>query len=120
MKSWRIEQHGGLEALHRRELAAPAPGPMQVRIRVEAVGLNHLDVWVRKGVTGHRFPLPITPGCDVSGVIDSFGPGAADALPALKAGSPVLVNPGVSCGHCEACLGGFDPLCPKYGIFGET
>ena len=88
---------------------------MQVRLRVEAVGLNHLDIWVRKGVSGHRFPLPMTPGSDISGVIEELGPGSEFTL-----GSPVLVNPGVSCGRCEACLGGFDPLCRGYGIFGET
>jgi NADPH:quinone reductase-like Zn-dependent oxidoreductase len=122
MKAWRIEQHGGTEALVRKEIPAPVPGPMQVLVRVEAVGLNHLDLWVRKGVPGHQFPLPLTPGCDVSGVIESFGAGAEDALSAsgLVAGSPVILNPGLSCGRCEACLGGFDPLCAKYGILGET
>lgn len=123
MKSWRVGQHGGSEVLVRSELPDPTPGPMQVRVRVEAVGLNHLDVWVRKGVPGHHFPLPLTPGCDVAGTIDSFGIGAEDALSAtskLKKNSPVIVNPGLSCGRCEACLGGFDPLCARYGILGET
>jgi NADPH:quinone reductase-like Zn-dependent oxidoreductase len=89
---------------------------MQVRVRVEAVGLNHLDLWVRKGVPGHKFPLPLTPGCDVAGVVDACGPG----VEGLSKGAPVLLQPGTSCGRCEACLGGFDPLCPKYGILGET
>lgn len=123
MKSWRVGQHGGSEVLVRSELPDPTPGPMQVRVRVEAVGLNHLDVWIRKGVPGHHFPLPLTPGCDIAGIIDTFGPGAEEALAStskLKKGSPVVVNPGVSCGRCEACLGGFDPLCPRYGILGET
>jgi NADPH:quinone reductase-like Zn-dependent oxidoreductase len=123
MKAWRINQHGGNEVLIRAEMPDPAPGPMQVRVRVEAVGLNHLDVWVRKGVPGHHFPLPLTPGCDIAGVIDSFGPGAEEALATIskmRKETPVVVNPGVSCGMCQACLGGFDPLCPKYGILGET
>lgn len=121
MKAWRIAAHGGLEVLKREEVTTPAAGPMQARIRVEAVGLNHLDLWVRKGVPGHKFPLPITPGCDVVGVIESFGPGAEAAVSArgLAIGSPVILNPGFSCGVCEACLGGFDPLCKQYGIAGE-
>ena len=100
----------------------PEPGPLEVRVKVEAVGLNHLDVWVRKGVPGHTFPLPITPGCDIAGTIDHFGPGAEKALSreSLVLGSPVLISPGISCGRCEACLGGFDPLCAHYGILGET
>jgi NADPH:quinone reductase-like Zn-dependent oxidoreductase len=107
--------------LERQELPAPEPGPMEVRVRVEALGLNHLDVWVRNGVEGHKFPLPLTPGCDVSGVIEKFGAGSESALfpNQLKLGSPVLVSPGVSCGICPACLSGFDPLCPRYGILGE-
>lgn len=95
---------------------------MEVRVRVQAVGLNHLDVWTRKGVPGHKFPLPLVPGCDSSGLIDSFGPGAEELLSRekLARGSPVIVSPGLSCGRCEHCLSGFDPLCPRYGILGET
>jgi NADPH:quinone reductase-like Zn-dependent oxidoreductase len=120
VKAWRIAAHGGLDALKLEDIPAPEPGPMQARVRVEAFSLNHLDIWVRKGVEGHKFPLPITPGCDVAGVIDRFGPGAEAALQGLGAGAPVIVSPGISCGRCEACLGGFDPLCPHYGILGET
>lgn len=122
MKSWKIERHGGVDALALKNEPDPRPGPMQARVRVEAVGLNHLDLWVRKGVSGHKFPLPLTPGCDIAGTLDEFGAGAEEALRAqgFKKGSPILINPGVSCGRCKACLGGFDPLCPEYGILGET
>lgn len=116
MKAWQIDRHGGLEVLKRVEIASPKPGPMEVLVRVEAVGLNHLDLWVRKGVPGHTFPLPITPGCDVAGTVAELGPGASG----VDVGAPVVVNPGISCGRCEACLGGFDPLCRSYGILGET
>ncbi len=119
MKAWRVEKHGGPEVLKYSEIPTPPCGPMQVRVEVEAVGLNHLDLWVQKGVPGHKFPLPITPGCDISGKIAEFGPGAEQALRGMKLGSPVLVNPGVSCGHCPVCLSGFDPICKSYGILGE-
>jgi NADPH:quinone reductase-like Zn-dependent oxidoreductase len=122
MKAWRIAEHGGNEVLKRVELPLPEPGPMEARVRVEAVGLNHLDVWARKGVPGHKFPLPLVPGSDVSGVIDKLGPGAAEVLKrdGLAVGTSVVLNPGISCGRCEACFSGFDPLCPHYGILGET
>src|ERR1700739_2955474 len=114
MKAWQVQQHGGLDALLYLDLPTPAPGPGQALVRVESVGLNHLDIWVRKGVPGHKFPLPLTPGCDVAGTIVGFGPGAEAALTSagrdgkpLQPGAPVLINPGVSCGRCEACLGGF-------------
>jgi NADPH:quinone reductase-like Zn-dependent oxidoreductase len=121
VKAWRVDQHGGPEALQLIDVPLPSPGPMEVRVKVQAVGLNHLDLWVRKGVAGHKFPLPLIPGCDVSGTIDAFGSGAEKALASdgLNAGSPVLLNPGVSCGRCHACLSGSDPLCRHYGILGE-
>lgn len=122
MKAWRIEKHGGPEVVELRDLSTPEPGPMQVRIQVQAVSLNHMDIWVRSGVPGHRFSLPLTPGCDMTGVVDSFGVGAEQKLSRLgiKKGSPVIINPGISCGICETCLRGFDPICAHYGLFGET
>jgi NADPH:quinone reductase-like Zn-dependent oxidoreductase len=127
VQAWKIDQHGGLDQLVRRQVADPVPGPLEALVRVEAVGLNHLDLWVRKGVPGHQFPLPLTPGCDIAGVIADFGPGAQKALAtadirgdALTTGSAVIINPGLSCGRCEACLSGQDPLCRHYGILGET
>jgi len=122
MKAWRITRHGGPETLERLELPKPEVHPGEVRVRVQAVGLNHLDLWTRNGVPGHKFPLPITPGCDIAGVVDHIGVGSEESLArdGIKPGVPVVMNPGTSCGHCEACLGGFDPLCKQYGILGET
>jgi NADPH:quinone reductase-like Zn-dependent oxidoreductase len=131
MKAWQIQKHGGPEVLKRIDISSRIPGPHEAKIRVEAVGLNHLDLWVQKGVPGHKFPLPMIPGCDISGVITEFGPGPG-SIPGtgtansqglqkdLQIGSPVIINPGTSCGRCEACLSGFDPLCRYYGIIGET
>jgi len=121
MRAWRVESHGGREALKQVEIPQPEPRAGEVRVRVAATGLNHLDLWVRKGVPGHKFPLPLTLGTDSAGTVESFGPGDTEPLvPGLKIGSRVLVSPGISCGRCEACLTGFDPLCPHYGILGET
>jgi NADPH:quinone reductase-like Zn-dependent oxidoreductase len=111
-----IREHGGLEVLRFEDRPVPEPGPREVRVRVRAVGINHLDIWVRKGVPGHTFPLPIVPGCDVSGVVDACGPGAAGC----KAGDEVVVAPGLSCGRCQHCREGRDELCREYGILGET
>jgi NADPH:quinone reductase-like Zn-dependent oxidoreductase len=94
----------------------PEPGARQIRIRVRAVGLNHLDLWVRGGVPGHAFPLPIVPGCDAAGVVDRLGPGASG----VAVGDEVVVAPGVSCGRCDACRAGDDPLCRHFGILGES
>jgi NADPH:quinone reductase-like Zn-dependent oxidoreductase len=123
MKAWRIHTHGGLDQLKFLDLPEPVPGPGQARVRIQAVGLNHLDIWVRKGVPGHKFPLPLIPGCDISGVVESFGPLSRDqekALVSIKVGSPVIISPGISCGVCQQCLWGFDPLCRQYELLGET
>ncbi|MEK6578061.1 MAG: zinc-binding dehydrogenase [Bdellovibrionota bacterium] len=122
MKAWRIGRHGGVEELKYLDISAPLAEKNEVRIKVEAVGLNQLDIWVRKGVSGHHFPLPITPGCDIAGTIDQIGIGSEKFLAerGLVTGSPVVLSPGTSCGECEHCKGGFDPLCRKYGILGET
>jgi NADPH:quinone reductase-like Zn-dependent oxidoreductase len=111
-----ITAHGGPEVLEFEDRPEPVPGPGEVRVRVRAVGLNHLDLWVRKGVPGHVFPLPIVPGCDVAGVVDALGPGVVG----VAAGDEVVVAPGVSCGRCLPCRSGEDALCRHYGILGES
>lgn len=116
MRAVVIREHGGPDVLRFEDRPTPAPGPREVRIRVRAVGLNHLDVWVRKGVPGHTFPLPIVPGCDVAGIVDALGPGAAGCAP----GDEVVVAPGLSCGRCRPCRAGQDALCREYAILGET
>ena len=102
MKAIVIRAHGGVEQLEETELPDPEPGAGEAVVAVRAVALNHLDLWVRRGVPGHRFPLPIVPGSEVAGVIEALGPGAG----AWKAGDEVVVAPGYSCGHCVACLSG--------------
>jgi len=110
-----IREHGDLDALRLEDLPEPQAAPGEVRIAVKAVGLNHLDTWVRRGVPGHTFPLPLIPGCDFCGVVDQVGAGCKG----LATGDKVLVAPGFSCGRCEACARGDDNLCRAYGIFGE-
>jgi len=85
-------------------------------VRVRAVALNHLDIWVRRGVQGHRFPLPIIPGSEISGVVESI---PSNEL-RMAVGDEVIVAPGISCGRCIACLSGNDQLCPEFGILGES
>ena len=111
-----VHEHGGFEALRFEERKVPEPGPGEVRIRVKAVGLNHLDLWVRKGVPGHEFPLPLVPGSDVAGMVDSLGAGVAGIRP----GDRVVLSPGISCGRCRPCRSGEESLCGEFGILGET
>lgn len=73
MRAIQISQHGGPEVLEQVDLPDPGLAAGQVRVRVTHVGLNHLDVWVRRGVPGHRFPLPLIPGSDIAGVREDTG-----------------------------------------------
>jgi len=114
MKAILIREHGGVERLERCEVPDPVAQPGEAVVRVRAVALNHLDIWLRRGVPGHKFPLPMIPGAEVAGVVDAIADGHA-----WKRGDEVIVAPGFSCGACIACLSGNDPLCLSYGMFGE-
>jgi NADPH:quinone reductase-like Zn-dependent oxidoreductase len=111
-----VREHGSYERLLHEERPDPEPGPGEARIAVRAAGLNHLDLWVRGGIPGVKFPLPIIPGCDAAGVVDRLGPGVTS----LAVGDAVLLAPGLGCGSCARCASGEDQLCRAYGIFGEN
>ncbi|MCB9897542.1 MAG: zinc-binding dehydrogenase [Planctomycetes bacterium] len=116
MKAVVIREHGDLDALQFVDVDEPVPAPDEVLVDVRAIGLNHLDTWVRRGVPGHTFPLPIVPGCDFAGEIVGLG----SAVRGLTVGQRVLAAPGTSCGLCPACQDGDDHLCPRYGVLGEA
>ncbi len=114
MKAIQITQPGDSSVLKIVDIDVPKIQPDEVLIEVKATSINHLDIWVRKGLP--KAPYPIIPGCDVSGVIDSVG----SSVKHLKTGDRVFVSPGFSCGICKHCLSGNDNLCIQYGIIGET
>ena len=86
----------------------------EVLVQVKACALNHLDIWARGGLRGIEIPLPHILGNDVAGVVKEAG----ELVTWVNAGDEVMVQPGVSCGHCEACLSGHDNFCPEYDIIG--
>jgi NADPH:quinone reductase-like Zn-dependent oxidoreductase len=116
MKAVLIREHGSFEKLELTTVDDPVPRTGEAVVAVRAVALNHLDIWVRRGVPGHKFPLPMIPGSEVAGVIESV----SENDRGWKAGDEVIVAPGYSCGACVACLSGNDPLCLQFGMFGET
>lgn len=115
MKAISFQRYGGPEVLELVQVPEPTPTARQVRVKVKAVALNHLDVWVRKGEAGIKLELPHTLGSDIAGVIDVVGAEVTD----VAIGSEVVINPGISCGVCEKCLLGEDSLCREYAIVGE-
>jgi NADPH:quinone reductase-like Zn-dependent oxidoreductase len=112
-----ISAHGGLEQLeYRDDLPVPElQARDDVRVRVHAGALNHLDLFMLAGLPGVTLVPPWVMGADAVGTIDVTGPD----VQGLSAGDRVIINPGVSCRKCEYCLGGDQPLCVKYGILGE-
>lgn len=111
-----LREHGGPEVLSYEAIAKPEPGPREVRVAVRAVAMNHLDLWVRRGNPAFHLEYPHRLGSEIAGVVDALGPGVDD----LEIGEPVVINPGLSCGVCRACLSGRDNLCPRYRILGEN
>ena len=116
MRAIVLHAHGGPDVLTPAELPDPTPGPGHAAVDVHAVALNRLDLWVRGGLPGLSLPLPHVLGSDIAGVVSAVGPGVDPAW----LGKEVVVNPGLSCGTCESCLAGWDNLCPRYRILGET
>jgi len=116
MQAMVLRSHGGPEVLERQEIELPPPGPREVQVRVKAVAMNHMDLWVRRGLPHLKLPYPFRLGCDIAGVVEELGPGARGA----RVGDRVLLQPGVACGVCQACLSGRDNLCRSYGILGEN
>jgi NADPH:quinone reductase-like Zn-dependent oxidoreductase len=112
-----ISAHGGLEQLQLRDdLPVPAlRAPGDIRVRVLAAALNHLDVFVVGGLPGVTITPPWIVGSDAVGVVDAVG----DAVRDLRPGDRVVLNPGISDRSCEYCLEGEHPLCVRYGILGE-
>jgi len=114
MKAVIFEKHGGPEVLHVANVPDPRPRGDEVVVRVRACSINHLDLWVRRGIPGIEIPLPHIPGSDVSGEIAAVG----ELVTHIHVGDKVILAPGISCGRCVACLAGNDNLCRKYTLLG--
>ena len=73
MKAIQLHQTGGPEALQLADLPIPQPGPGQVLMRIEATGVNFIEIYFRKGV--YKAALPLTPGSEAAGTVEELGPG---------------------------------------------
>jgi NADPH:quinone reductase-like Zn-dependent oxidoreductase len=115
MRAAFFRRHGGPEVMETGEAPEPVAATGTVIVSVRAAALNHLDLWVRRGLPGLSLDLPHIGGSDVAGVIDEIGPGVED----WKVGDRVAVNPSLWCGECEWCELGEHPLCVEFKILGE-
>ncbi|GAC1480141.1 MAG: zinc-binding dehydrogenase [Gemmatimonadaceae bacterium] len=117
MKALTITSHGTLDQLVLRDdlPVPPLVRPTDVRVRITAAALNHLDLWVLRGMPGVTITPPWPMGADGSGTIDAVG----DSVRSVARGDTVIINPGFSDRTCDYCLEGEQPLCPRFGILGE-
>jgi NADPH:quinone reductase-like Zn-dependent oxidoreductase len=103
----------GPASLRLGERPEPQPGESEVRVRLRNMALNHLDVFITRGLP--KRPLPAILGSDGAGVIDAIGEGVTHVAP----GDEVVLYPIESDGTCPACLAGQEVHCPKMAILGE-
>ena len=114
MKAVFYEEHGSTDVLEYGEFPDPEVDDDEVLVEVRAGGLNHLDVWTRKGMPSPE-ELPHVQGSDAAGVVDEVGAGVSRFEP----GDRVVVDPGLYCGDCEFCRHGEQSLCVDYRMMGE-
>ncbi len=110
-----FRRHGGPEVMETGEAPEPIAARGSVIVSVHAAALNHLDLWVRRGLPGLTLDLPHIGGSDVAGAIDEIG---AD-VDGWDVGDRVVLNPSLWCDECEWCERGEHPLCVDFKILGE-
>ena len=114
MKAVRIHQFGGPEVLTYESISDPQLRKDQVLVRVKACSLNHLDLWVRKGLPGVKLPHIL--GSDIAGEIVELG----EYVTGLQPGQRVLVAPMHFCGRCVRCVAGQQNQCREFTVIGNA
>jgi NADPH:quinone reductase-like Zn-dependent oxidoreductase len=114
MKAFQLVAIGRPGQFQMAEVAAPVPGPEEVVVRVQACGLNHLDLWVEEGGLPIPLELPRIPGCEIAGEIDTVG----RRVTGWQRGERVVVQSNLFCGRCEFCARGEESLCLNGELLG--
>jgi len=93
----------------------PPPGPGELQLRIQAVALNHIDVWGWRGMAFAKRKLPLVVGAEAVGEVVAIGPG----VEGWRIGQQAVPYGAQTCGHCRACREGRDNLCENVsGILG--
>ncbi len=100
MKAIRVHQFGGPEVLQLDEVPVPLAGPGQILVRVQAVGVNPVDTYIRSGAFAAKPPLPYTPGSDAAGIVEKVG----GDLHQFKSGDRVYVGGSLTGAYAEYVL----------------
>ncbi|REK12626.1 MAG: hypothetical protein DWQ40_10995 [Actinobacteria bacterium] len=114
MKAWHLTDTTGPDALELAEIDEPTPGPAEIRVKLRYSGLNHLDLWVSRGLPQPHH-LPHILGADGAGTVDAVGEGVSG----FDIGDEIIIDPSMSCGTCEHCVRDDIVYCSEYRILGE-
>jgi NADPH:quinone reductase-like Zn-dependent oxidoreductase len=114
MKAAVFDKFGGPDVLRIDDVPTPEPRAGEVLVRVRAAALNHLDLWLRRGLPIDT-TMPHIGGSDIAGEVAAVGAGVAG----VKVSARVIVDPSLACGECEWCRVGEESLCTQYKIIGE-
>ena len=114
MKALRIYEFGGPEVLRYEDIPDAQPRKDQVLIRIKACALNHLDIWVRRGLPGVKLPHIL--GSDIAGEIVAIG----EYVTGFTPGQRVVLAPMHFCNHCAKCAAGLQNQCPEFTALGNA
>ena len=114
MNAVRIHDHGDEKVLIYEQVPLPDINDNQVLVEIKAAAINHLDIWVRKGIPGISLPMII--GSDGAGIVVKVGKNVNK----FSIGDEVIINPLLFCGNCPSCLNNQENQCSSIGIIGET
>ncbi|WP_246998835.1 zinc-binding dehydrogenase [Halosolutus gelatinilyticus] len=115
MDAVKITEHGDTDVIEYGEHPDPDVDRDEVLVDVKAAALNHLDIWVRRGLPTLDLEMPHVPGSDAAGIVAETGPDVTR----FEEGDRVALAAGVNCGHCEFCRSGDPTLCRRFHIIGE-
>ncbi len=116
MRAAAIREHGGPDVVRIEEIPEPKYADDEVLLEVRSAGLNHLDIWVRKGRGGSDPTEPHVLGSDAAGIVVAAGSRVRN----VSIGDEVILNPGLSCGFCDHCNRGQQSECVSFGIVGMS
>ncbi len=116
MRAVLLREYGGFDRLRLEETETPSVGPGEILIRNRAVGVNHCDTDVRRGLFGVAQTFPHVMGVDAAGEVVAVGEGVAGFAPGDRA-SPHFM---LSCGGCRSCIAGKEHICQQAGVLGVT
>jgi NADPH:quinone reductase-like Zn-dependent oxidoreductase len=114
MRAAVFSEFGGPEVVHAQEMDIPEPGPGEVRLAVKAAAMNHLDLWIRRGLP-LKITMPHIGGSDIAGLVDAVGPGVEGIDP----GARVVVDPSLDYHWYQDANPGPGIAAPEFRILGE-